>query len=677
MPNTFAKSLTDKLPFYSIVAMECFLLVSVFIPFFVYNSLQMHDMAGHYFSAWYIKTHLFPLPTGWNPYFYAGFPQGQFYPPLFHYLVATLSFILGVDLSFKLLLCFAIALIPVSANYFAKQFEFPSFQRVIILGWIWLLLWYSPIKWGGNLSSTFNLGEVTNLFALPFLFFYWGMVPKSFARRKWCLSSFLLGMTILAHIYTGIVAFLGFTGLALPYRKDSGFYAQVLKHFLLVFLLLSFWGIPFVATIKYIGGAAATPTGFTLTFLVLFLFVLYLILERSAHHESRHIQSVLSMCLFLITVYHFRFVPDLPIHFERFSIYLAYLAIFPILIYFKRRGFEIPLRDSVFVTVATVCATAFLIVPYGKHADASSPIFLQKPCVSGVPKVNIAFPKQQGRVLCISDPDSNLRYQKRTLSHLVPRNTGNVACVGLFAESSLNAPYVQSIPKLFDARSPLWGIKPVPAAAKNISYYLRYFNINSVLSTRPLEMSGFQKSDDPVDAENMFPPDQKNPPTWHVYHGPQSELVELLKYAPKTVSKNWEIATAKWWISDEIDQVVVYTDGPLPHFTAKEGDSVDVLEISHKWDYLKIKVQSDDTVPILVKASDFPNWKAFVNGKPTRIYRASPSLMLLYGQGIVELRYGVRWYNLVGWGLSIVGVLWYFFYWIHLWRNSNKERKEQ
>src|SRR3989344_4777564 len=78
--------------------------IRLIIPFLRFNDLYIWDMAGQYFSSWYVKEYLFPRIIGWNPYFFAGFPQNQFYPPLYSYLTALLSFIMPLEWAFKLLL---------------------------------------------------------------------------------------------------------------------------------------------------------------------------------------------------------------------------------------------------------------------------------------------------------------------------------------------------------------------------------------------------------------------------------------------------------------------------------------------------------------------------------------------------------------------------------------------
>ena len=97
---------------YILFVVEALLIVLLLGPFCASNAVLQWDMPGHLFSAWYTAEYLFPRWTGWNPFFFGGYPQGIFYPPLFHYLLALLSKLVGLQLGFKLLLSATIAALP-------------------------------------------------------------------------------------------------------------------------------------------------------------------------------------------------------------------------------------------------------------------------------------------------------------------------------------------------------------------------------------------------------------------------------------------------------------------------------------------------------------------------------------------------------------------------------------
>jgi len=71
------------------------------VPFWKSNGLEIYDAPGHVSLIWYIKEFLWPNISGWNPFFLSGWPQGIFYPSLFHWVTATLGFLVGIDTAIK------------------------------------------------------------------------------------------------------------------------------------------------------------------------------------------------------------------------------------------------------------------------------------------------------------------------------------------------------------------------------------------------------------------------------------------------------------------------------------------------------------------------------------------------------------------------------------------------
>jgi hypothetical protein len=100
-----------------------YLLIAIIIPYWLYNSLINWDTMGLYFSSWYQKYFLFPNVIGWNPYFFLGYAQNQFYGPIYAYLTALLSFAIPLSAAFKLLFSLTLLITPVSFYYFDRDFH--------------------------------------------------------------------------------------------------------------------------------------------------------------------------------------------------------------------------------------------------------------------------------------------------------------------------------------------------------------------------------------------------------------------------------------------------------------------------------------------------------------------------------------------------------------------------
>jgi hypothetical protein len=143
-----------------------------------------------------------------------------------------------------------------------------------------------------------------------------------------------------------------------------------------------------------------------------------------------------------------------------------------------------------------------------------------------------------------------------------------------------------------------------------------------------------------------------------VYRVGDSELTEVLPYVPKTICGDWDEAVRQWFNSADISKVLVRSCDPLPEYAAGENETVELMEMSRTGEYMKFFINSKHPIPLYIKVSEFPNWKAYVNGQPARIYTASPYMMLVYGTGVIEFRYEPVFADYLGGFLSLAGVCW-------------------
>ncbi|MFC1559979.1 hypothetical protein ACFL4F_02610 [Candidatus Margulisiibacteriota bacterium] len=146
------------------------------------------------------------------------------------------------------------------------------------------------------------------------------------------------------------------------------------------------------------------------------------------------------------------------------------------------------------------------------------------------------------------------------------------------------------------------------------------------------------------------------------YRVDRTKPVELLYYRPQAVEKKlWDEKVEEWF--NLKGKSILVKGKNVPQAVASASDSVKVLEQNKQGTYLKLKVNSRKDVPVLVKTTYFPRWKAYVGGKRVKVYEASPYLMLVYGKGVVELKYGKRLADYLGWLVSIFGIAYlYVFY---------------
>ena len=116
--------------------------------------------------------------TGWNPFFFAGFPQNLFYPPLFSYFTAVLSFLIPLLWAFKAVVLLSLILTPLSIYYCARKFDFSKLKSSVIAMAVIAIMMLpdslvSRVVLGGMFQATFNVGLVTNALALPIFFFFY------------------------------------------------------------------------------------------------------------------------------------------------------------------------------------------------------------------------------------------------------------------------------------------------------------------------------------------------------------------------------------------------------------------------------------------------------------------------------------------------------------------------
>jgi hypothetical protein len=145
---------------------------AVFLPFLQYDDGHFWDSAGHIFSAWFQKTYLFPHWTGWNPFFFAGYPHNTFYGPVYHYVIALFAVPFGLLAAFKIVTILGISLLPVAFYFFARTWRFGPEESALLMVLMMIPVATLHIASGGTLYSQFHVGLGAEALAFPLFFFY-------------------------------------------------------------------------------------------------------------------------------------------------------------------------------------------------------------------------------------------------------------------------------------------------------------------------------------------------------------------------------------------------------------------------------------------------------------------------------------------------------------------------
>ena len=259
----------DKILILTITVLLFFI---VFLPFIINNSLDKYDTPGLLSLSWFIKENVFPDFSGWNPYFFAGFPQGILYPPLFHYLVAFLNHFFSLDLSYKLLVTFFGLLVPYSAYYFSKNLYKEKSWSVLSTLIVLTLLIVAPGYFGFNFDGLVDYGLGPSFSTIPLFFFFWGAF---FNRKKsFVLSAVLFSIMLLLNLVAPLFTILILVFYFFFKLNDKTEKLKIIKFACLSFLLISFWILPFLYFREYAVSGFPMKISSTFSFLI-FIFILF------------------------------------------------------------------------------------------------------------------------------------------------------------------------------------------------------------------------------------------------------------------------------------------------------------------------------------------------------------------------------------------------------------------
>ncbi len=260
-------------PLYVFLFVNLLTLVFIVVPYFSNNLLTI-DLPGHVMTVSYTKDFLLPGMQGWNPFQNLGFPQGSFYPPLMQYVIALLSSIfISVEVWIKIFFGLTLLSLPYSIYFFVKKLSSELFEKnnelllIIVTVLTYLLFVLFPQTFGGSIKAFTEVGLVYNLFTIPLLFLFLGMVVTMFSSKvnKWylLLASLFLASLILSHLVTGLVAALVLV-LVVIYKviKNRTLKIQELYLGVISFLLTSFYLIPYLLNGRYLTSSRVLPTPF-------------------------------------------------------------------------------------------------------------------------------------------------------------------------------------------------------------------------------------------------------------------------------------------------------------------------------------------------------------------------------------------------------------------------------
>ncbi len=325
MNHKFVSILQSYYPLFLLFLLDIALLPIIYL-FWSTNNLLNWDFPGHIAQINFYKENLLPFLSGWNNEYSLGYPQGDFYPPIFHYLIALLCLFYN-DPFFWIKILFSITLIslPLVIYYFLKSFFIniirsdPRREDIVIATAVTIfVIVLGPILYGGTLKSFAILGLLNNFLALPFFFVFLGSILYFPSKLNWnyiLRNVLLLSLIMLSHMVVGFVsviitmfvyicASVQYKNVSITEIIKSLVYNNLFISLVLTFFVTIFFYIPFIAYQDFVTSQIMTPPDRLTTFgLALFSITLAIIYKQGSKLLNKRLFLGIYIPLLIFVIY--------------------------------------------------------------------------------------------------------------------------------------------------------------------------------------------------------------------------------------------------------------------------------------------------------------------------------------------------------------------------------------
>ncbi len=214
------------------------------------------DTPAHNYMVKHLKESLFTNGSiiSWANGWWCGFPMFQYYFFFPYFVMVLLSFIIPVNIAFKLVSISGILALPAVTYVSFRWLNYDKYVSLVASAFSVLYLFVDThTMWGVNIYSTLA-GEISK--SISFLFFI--LFIASFYRDmelckfRWRTLAFLL-LVFFNHFFSTLIAAQMAILIFLMFGL-TGFKARLkilLKHGVLCFLLVSWWLIPLIFKFEY------------------------------------------------------------------------------------------------------------------------------------------------------------------------------------------------------------------------------------------------------------------------------------------------------------------------------------------------------------------------------------------------------------------------------------------
>lgn len=208
-----------------------------------------HILYANVFRDWVAQGKV----SGWMPEVFMGFPAFRYYFPMPFVLGVLLSELLGLPVAFKLIAMLPAVLLPLATYAMGSLLAWPVAARILgAAGAAGFVLTTGTSIWGGNLMAQLS-GEFAYSWGFLWTVIFWGVLGRALRTggRLWILAALLEVLVALSHGYALLTAGFGAFLLPLLYRNWRQALPTVLQVHTLAFLLLGFWLIPLASNLPW------------------------------------------------------------------------------------------------------------------------------------------------------------------------------------------------------------------------------------------------------------------------------------------------------------------------------------------------------------------------------------------------------------------------------------------
>ena len=717
----------DTLDRHKYIFIDCAILITIFVfilsyfqpaSFWSLNIPTGGDMASHYYPAKYLKEVLLPKGrvVGWMQGNYAGFPLFQIYFPCPFLLIVLLSYVLPMQIAFKVISILGIFSLPFCVYFTLKlmhyKFPMPILGALFTLPFLFM---EANSMWGGNIPSTlagefpFGIG-----FSLSILFL--GTLHQGLASKKNVIVNgallFFIGFN---HAYTLLFSVLTSTFFLIT-TKDFVFkFKYLLKVYTLAFLLISFWAIPLVANIAY-------TTNFNIVWKMdsFFEVIPVMLIPFAAISVLGSIAQVIA-CMTKSWQTADKMSTPIPsledkktgeikevvkkkriFRCNSMDMRLAYLwfgIVISILFYFSANKIGVvdirflPFMQLLFVVIAAIgvyegikylklnwivpiLLTPLILLWAAEHVKYipqwiawNFTGFESKKFWPQLNAINqyLKGTENDPRVVYEHSPDHNAAGTPRAFESL-PLFSGRSTLEGLYMQSTITSPfvfYIQSeISKVASAPFPDYSYTSLNL--KEGIKHLKMFNVKDFIVISDTVKAAIKQFPE-FELKTSYPP-------YEIYElkANDNHYVTPLAYEPVLcITKNWKRLFYEWFKDSRVNDVYLvvdkkYSKPDTPFRSIIRDDNLGKIQkipIDTSGTYIKEFLKDDELLietnwidkPLLVKVSYHKNWR--VEGAD-RIYQVSPCFMLIYPQSEhVRLYFGYGIADYIGRGLTLLGII--------------------